>query len=68
MAEAQVVSKDQVIHLVRRAFDDMVAETEANVPRFQDADYERHEQRRMVEDRVVELKEQLDRGVFDPEV
>lgn len=68
MAQAELATKADVIRLIDACFANLKAETEAGDVRFTDVDYELSEQRRMVDERISSLRQQIGRGDFEPDV
>lgn len=68
MAQADLITKQEIRGLVDRCFAYLTAETEAHAPLFSDPAREINEQRRMVDEHLQELRAQISSGEFEGEV
>jgi integrase len=68
MAQSQVISKDQVRSLIENCFASLVDEVDGRAFLFADPAREVHEQRRMVDERLQDLRGQIGSGDFEREV
>lgn len=68
MASTDMVTKVQVQALIERCFAGLQSETEGYALTFADPEYELHEQRRMIDERLTALRCQVASGTFDGEV
>lgn len=65
MAQTTTVTKAEVLKLIDGCFSSLAVETEAHVPFFDEPGREVHEQRRMVDERLQELRSQVRTGHFE---
>jgi hypothetical protein len=68
MAQTDLVTKDDVRLLIGACFEKLTSETEAHVPVFADPAREIHEQCRMIDERLQELRTQIRSGEFEADV
>ncbi|WP_269715645.1 site-specific integrase [Caulobacter sp. NIBR2454] len=68
MATAEQLSKARVRALINDCFQELRSEAEGHSYVYSDPDRERHEQRRMIDEQLVDLQQQIAGGRFKPEV
>jgi integrase len=68
MAQTDLVTKDDVRLLIGACFEKLTSETEAHSPIFADPAREIHEQCRMIDERLQELRTQIRSGEFEADV